>query len=413
MIRSFAAVLIATAATAAPLRGQAPDTTSGGAAAPRSPFLPDTVLTPPGGPRALLLGAPRQGVAALRLAVPLTEGPVEAGAAAVLRDLALERMEALARPVGARVSASRTPWGLAYAVEGASADFEYLAYLLRQAVARPDVEGAGFREARLRLQEQTEASLETPSARIASDLHHQVAPDIPPLTGTPASVEALDPARVLSVWRRTHQASSMTLLVSAAVMPEVVLAATRGMGAPASEAAGPLDAPAPPEADAAKVQTLRIWYGKAWVGGDAEDPTGLVAAVLVSRYLEEHTGDFEAGTELWELPMRWALVVTGAAYPRQARDMERVLSSALQVTRDALDPTAVADAVAQVERETLLRARTPSGLVSVVGRAVDAGGDPAAAARQLDALHRVDAASLRAFLTGLLDRGPSTAEVRP
>ncbi|MGD8322281.1 MAG: hypothetical protein PVJ02_17655, partial [Gemmatimonadota bacterium] len=128
---------------------------------------------------------------------------------------------------------------------------------------------------------------------------------------------------------------------------------------------------------------------------------------------EEHTGDFEAGTELWELPMRWALVVTGAAYPRQARDMERVLSSALQVTRDALDPTAVADAVAQVERETLLRARTPSGLVSVVGRAVDAGGDPAAAARQLDALHRVDAASLRAFLTGLLDRGPSTAEVRP
>lgn len=413
MIRSVNALLLATAVFAAPLLGQVADTASGPPLTPPSPFRPDTVLSPPGGPRALILGAPRQGVAALRLAIPFTEGPVEAGAGAILRDLALERMQALARPVGARVTASRTPWGLAYAVEGASADFEYLAYLLRQAVARPDVESPAFQEARLRLQDAATASLETPSARIASELRAQVAPDLSPPTGTPTSVKGLDAATVLDVWRRTHQAASMTLVVSAAVVPEVVLAATRGMGAPASAAAGPLDAPAPPGGEPSRVQTLRTWYGEAFAGGDAEDPAGLVAAVLVSHYLEQAARDFEAGIELWELPRGWVLVLTGAAYPRQANAMRRVVRGTLEAVRDGLDAASVAEAVARVERDILLRARTPAGLVGVVGRAVDARGDPDAAAAEMGALHSVDLARMRAFLSALLDGAPRTAEVRP
>jgi len=81
MTRLLAALLLATAALPC------------GGGAQVSPFSPDTLLQPPGGPRIVILGTPGEGVAALRLAVPLHEGPAEAGAGHILRELALRRME--------------------------------------------------------------------------------------------------------------------------------------------------------------------------------------------------------------------------------------------------------------------------------------------------------------------------------
>ena len=205
---------------------------------------PDTVLVVAGGPRVVLVNSLAGGIAALRLSVPLVEGPAEAGAGMALLDLALERMQGLAGPVGALVSASRTPWGLAYAVEGAAADLEYLAYLLREAVAEPKNDALALGRVRLRLSEAVAREVETPSGHLIAELRRTAAPEFPPIQGTAATVATLDVARIREVWWRSHRPEAMTLVVAAAVVPEVVLASVKDMGAVGSPGGPPLDAPA-------------------------------------------------------------------------------------------------------------------------------------------------------------------------
>lgn len=407
--RLFAAFLAAVIWTTA-ADGQVAEQTT---PPPRSPLVPDTVLAPPEGPRIVLLTSPGEGVAALRLAVPLRESPAEAGAGRLLRDLALERMRTLARPVGAEVSAARTPHGIAYAVEGAAADFEYLAYLLRQAVTSPDLEGPGFQEARLRLEAEVTADVETPSRRIAGLLRAQVAPGHPPLQGTRGSVAGLDPARVANVWRRSHQASAMTLVVSAPVAPEVVLAATRGLGAPEEAAAPPPDAAPPSEPRPPSPEAIRTWYGEARGAGGVGDPSGPVVARLVAARLRALDSPFEVGVELWELPDRWVLAVMGAAPPSDAQALRRAVAGALADVRGSLDPRSVTAAVAELRRDLLVEARTPAGLVAVVGRALEATDDPRAAADDAAALASVDVDAVRRRLEEMLRVPPAVAQVRP
>jgi len=280
-------------------------------------------------------------------------------------------------------------------------------------VAFPDVRGPAFQEARLRLQAQVAEDVETPFRRIASELRAQLAPGYPPLIGTPASVGGLDQGRVLEVWRRSHQSSAMTLVVSAPVAPEVVLAATRGLGAPEESAGPPLDAPAPPGPRLAEPEALRTWYGEARAVGAAGNPSASVVARLVSAQLEASAGRFEAGVELWELADRCVLAIVGAAYASDAQAMRRAVSGALARVRDSLDGRAVAATVADLRRGLLVEARTPAGLVALVGRAVENGGDPGAAARDAVALASVDVDSIRRFLDEILQRAPSVAQVRP
>lgn len=378
-----------------------------------SALVPDTVLAPSGGPRIVLLSAPGEGVAALRLFVPFRESALEGGAGWLIKESGLERMRTLARPVGAEVAASRTPWGIAYSVVGAAADFEHLAYLLREAVAAPDVESPAFREALRRLREATARTLETPRGRITADLRAGLSPSTPPPEGTPGSVAAMEGADVRALWLRSHQATAMTLVVSAPMVPEVILAATRGMGAPEDAAAPSLEAPAPPEPRRAAPQALRTWFGQAWSGEPAQDPHGPVVAQLVAQHLRKASAGFESAVELWELSDRWVLAVVGASYGEDAAAMRRVVSGALLATRDALESSAVDGAASRVVGELLFGARTPAGLVSVVGRAMEAGGDPMAAARQVDALRGVDAESAQRFLDDLLARSAVRAEIRP
>jgi predicted Zn-dependent peptidase len=295
---------------------------------------------------------------------------------------------------------------------GAAADFEYLAYLLREAVAPPDVEGPAFQEARLRLLGEAAEAVETPAGRVAAELRAQVAPELPPLAGTPASVQALGGARVREVWMRTHQASAMTLLVSAPVVPEVVLAATRGMGAPEEGAAPPLDArlPAPrvPEP-----QALRSWYGEAWTVAAPGDPRSLVIASLVADRLRRGPQEMQASVELWELPGRAVLAVVGSAPGPGAAAMRRTVSGTLAAVRSSLDRTSVASAVAALRQDLLLESRTSAGLVALVGRALEAEGDPWAADRQREALLSLDEAAVRALLDEMLRQAPRSAQVRP
>jgi len=379
---------------------------------PADAFQPDTVLIVPGGPRLVLVASVDGGVAALRLSVPLDEGPSEAGAGQVLRDLALDRMRGMAGPVGARVSATRTPWGLTYTVEGAAADLEYLAYLLREAVAEPEHDALTLERSRQRLEEDVSRRYETPSGRLISDLRSASAPHLPPLGGSPATVASLDAARIRSVWWRSHHPEAMTLVVAAAVVPEVLLASLKGMGAVDSQGGPPLDAPVP-ASRSPRPQSLRTWYGEAFAGGPPSDPHGPVAALLVSGFLPLEPQGFEAGIQLLALRDRWLLVVAGAAYPREAGAMRAAVSAALSDTRARMTPESVSAAMERLRRDFLFAARTPEGLVEQIGRALDITGSPSAASDYLSALRRVDIASLGAYLDHMISSGPATAEVTP
>jgi predicted Zn-dependent peptidase len=352
-------------------------------------------------------------VAAHRLSVPVEEGPSEAGAGQVLRDLALDRMRGLAGPVGARVSATRTPWGLAYSVEGAAADFEYLAYLLREAVAEPEDDALTLERYRQRLWEDVARRTETPSGRLISDLRRAVAPHLPPLRGSPATVGGLDAARIRSVWWRSHRPEAMTLVVAAAVVPEVVLASVKGMGATGSQGGPPLDAPALTTARSPSPQSLRTWYGEAFAGGAPSDPHGPVAALLISGFLPEEAQGFEAGIQLLALRDGWLIVVAGAAYRGEVRAMKATVSGALSQTRAGLTPQTVNQAVERLRRDILFEARTPEGLVEQIGRAMDIAGQPSAASDYLTELGRVDVVSLGVYLDRMISAGPATAEITP
>ncbi|MCG6955459.1 MAG: hypothetical protein LJF04_05650 [Gemmatimonadetes bacterium] len=349
----------------------------------------------------------------MRIFIPLTEGPVEEGAGEVLRDLALARMQGLANLVGARVSASRTPWGLAYEVEGAAADFEYLAYVLRTAVGEPDTAAAALDAALHHLEEAQARARETPDGRLAAELRAAVAPGVSPLEGSAATLRGLDAARIRQVWRRSHQASAMTLVVSSPMVPEVVLAATRGMGAPEAAAAAPPDAPALPDRTRAQVQTLRSWYGEAYGTGPDRDPVAAVTALLLADALNARSADYEVGVELWDLPSRSVLVLTGAAYPRNAERMRRAVSGTMEALRTRLDEVTVRDAAARARADILLDARTPGGLVEVVGRAMEPAGAPDAAARHLEELSRVGLGEVAALIDRMRAQAPVRAEVRP
>ncbi len=374
-------------------------------------LLPDTVVSPPTGPRIVMLAEPGSPLVALRLAVPLP--PVRSGvdAGLMLRDLGLERMRTLATTVGARVAAARTPWGLAYTVEGAATDFDYLAAMLRAAVAEPAVGGPAFRAARDDLLERQARSAETASGKLEAALRGKLDP-----SGSDNAVGVPGASAVWDLWRSTHRASGMTLVVASPLPPAVVLAATRGFGVVDSTARAPVTSSAPaPRPPAPRVNVLRRGYGAAWQGGATGDPRAAVAAVLVAdalRRAAEPEG-YEAGVALLEFRDRWALMVTGASYADKASAVRRAVDQALSATRESLRPGSVAAAVARVRQDLLLRSRTPSGLVTTVGWAMEAAGDPTAAATRLEALSHMDAAAVDDFLAAMIARGPVNAQVQP
>ena len=143
-------------------------------------FAPDTIVQMPDGPRVTLLHADGGGVAALRLSVPFIESAAEAGAGRMLAALAEQRMAGPARQIGARVSARRTPWGLAYSVEGADVDLEHLTYLLRLATAEPRPERGVVDAIRAELTVDLERQAESPGDRLLFDLRRAAAPDSSP-----------------------------------------------------------------------------------------------------------------------------------------------------------------------------------------------------------------------------------------
>lgn len=386
--------------------------TAGAQAQQADPLRPTRVLRPVGGPLIAVVETPGAGIAVARVTVSLREGPAEAGYAKVLERLALERMEGAARSMGARVDASRTPWGVTYTAVGAEADFEHLAWILRRAVDRPDPDGVQFERTRSEVRTEVDRLRETAHGALLSWLRDRTFPTLPPLEGTGPSLDSLTLNRLQAFWDRTHQKSAMRVVVAGELPPEAIQVAFAGVGAPESRRAPP------PDDDAAGFQepdpeVLRSWYGEARLAGRSGDPRPAVVARLAAELLSQESDGYETWVELWEMEEWKVLVLTGAAYSSAAQRMRRRLSSVVPSLESSVTEEEVERVRGRIRLETLRTARTPWGLVALVGRHLDATGDPNAAQRFLEALDDVDRDSVVGFLGELVERTPIRAEVRP
>jgi hypothetical protein len=390
----------------AEVRAQAPGRAGG------SPLTPDTVIRVPGMPTLAVLGDSGDGVAALRLSIPLVERPVERGAGELLVALARRRMEGLARRIEARVTAERTGTGLAYGVVGAEVDIEYLLYILRVAAGEPDADPTTLDRARQRLRADIERKREDPRARLLTLLRAQVEAD--GSSGRPAQPRAdgLDAALLTDLWRRSHRAETMFLVVSSGSSPEVLLSALGEIGAPGGPTAAPPDAPALPEAAMAPPPVLRAWYGRVYHAGAAGDPRAEVMALLLSEHLADGTGRFETTVRLWDLGRNGLLTLTGSARPRDRSVLREALTGGLGSVRASLTPESVARAVGRVRWRYLMDGRTAEGRVAIVGRGWDAGGDPAVAAKMEAQLVAIDFPAIATYMDGVLASPALDAELR-
>lgn len=398
-----------------PARAQVPAPTPGpDTVSTRPPPLhPDTVFRIPGGPRVILLETPGSQLVSIRLLVPLTEGPAEAGSARVLQRLRLDAVRSLARQVGARVDGSRTHRGLAYAVSGTGADFDYLAWLVRRAVADPRADGAAVDREVEAVRAEAARAGETAEGRLRARLRRGVWPGAPPSTGTPGTLDRVNPASLRDFWRRTHDPGRMELVVAGDVEPVLILAAFQAMEPTSGPDGRPLDAPALPHRDEADPEILRTWYGQAFVVTDGSDPRPAVAAALLAQSLEAAPVRLEGAVELWEAGAVSALIVMGAAYPEDAEAMRQTIRQLPATTVRMLDEAHFRETVARVRGDLLFGARTPWGLTSLVGHFVEGTGDPLGAERFLAELESLEPEEMRSFLGELQARTPVREELRP
>ena len=379
---------------------------------PSEALRPDTVLTPRGGPKLIRLAAPGSALTTLRLSIPIEESPSEAGAAQILALLGLDRARAAAAPIGARVEGSRTPWGISYTVVGPTEDFDYLTYVLREAVAAPRLDGTVVERTRNRVREEAQRERETASGQLAAELREATVPGALPLLGTLASLDRVSAASLRDLWGRSHRRARMSLVIVGPEPVELVLAALGELGS--IDRSSPVVPAARLPADPApKAEVLRTWYGAAWVTGDARDPRGSVVASLVARRLREKPPAFDSDVEMWDVGSERVLAVTGASYasgaPAMRRRVEGILAeAAANVSREELTP-----AISGLRLDLLSGARTPWGLATLVGRYHDATGDADAAYQHMTGLDEVTPETLKAYVGTLVERGHQRAEVSP
>ena len=371
---------------------------------------PDTVLRPPGGPTIAFVEAPGSPVAAIRVTVPFVESHSDAGAGYLIQLLAAGRARRLQEVLGVEVLASRTYRGLVYQVNGTVADFDNLASVLRELLARP--EPSGFVAARRQVEEMNREERETPRGALRLRLRSRMAPSAPSITGTLASLETLTPARLVELWNASHRRRELTLVVVGALPPEAVLSALAELGeAGPAPAISPLSNSAARGSAVPRPERIRVWYGEAYPAGDARDPRSALLMRIADEYLPEIESEFELHLERWELADGSWLVLTGAAFSRNARAMRARIRGYRRDVRASLDPIIVRNARAALRSALLVQARSPGGLAEVIGRYMDATGDAGAAADYLDQLEAIDFEAMAAFLDEIAAARAFTAEV--
>ncbi len=374
-------------------------------------FRPHAELTLPGFPRTTLYRTGSDDVVTLRLSIPLEESPEEAGAGQLLRSLAQDRMEILAARVGARARVTRHGTALVYEISGASQDLDFLAWILREGLAPPDM--GRFQEVRRTALAQVARRLETPQGVLALQLREALAPGSPPPQGTISGLERMDAARLSAVWARSHRLDAALLVVVANLPTEVILASLTDLGLPEAGPHPALPPGAPTGEPRPRPEVIRLWLAEGWSIEGGRDPRALVAVRLISETIQDRRGDYELGVELWEVGRRWALVLSGAAYPRSQQAMRTRLQGLLRETAERITEEGVRLHSAEVRREFMDTARTPWGLAELAGQALDMGEGPDEMESMIQELTQLEAGDLRRFLESLSAGTPVRQEVRP
>ena len=371
---------------------------------------PDTVLQPPDGPTIAFVEATGSPAAAIRITVPFVEYGSDAGAGYLIQLLALERVQRLRETLGIEVLAHRTSLGLVYRLNGAVADFDQLAGVARELVARPA--SPGFVTARTRLERMNREERETARGALRLRLRSRMASPIPSVTGTLESLATLHPARLVELWRASHRRGNLSVVVVADLPLEAAFSALAELGE-AGPAPGTIRLPgaATRRFPAVRPERIRVWYGQAYPSGDAQDPRSALIARIANDHLRELGGEFEPHLERWELGERSWLVLTAAAFSRTATTMRARVRSYIEDLRAALSPTVVRHARSSLRAELLLETRSPGGLAEVIGRHLDAKGDADAAADYLRRLEEVDFEAMTALLDEIAAAEAITAEV--
>lgn len=371
---------------------------------------PDRVLRPPDGPTVAFVEATGSPTAAIRVTVPFVESDSDAGSGYLIQLLALERVRRLRETLGIEVLADRTSLGLVYRLNGAVADFDQIAGVARELLARPV--SPGFVAARTRLERMNRQERETARGALRLRLRSRMASPIPPVTGTLESLAALHPARLVERWRASHRRGNISVVVVADLPLEAAFSALAELGeaGPAPETSR-LPEAAPGRSPAIRPERIRSWYGEAHPSGNARDPRSALLARIASDHLGEVGGEFEPQLERWEMGERSWLVLTAAAFSRNVTTMRARVRDYLGDVRAALGPTVVRNARMSLRSELLLETRSPGGLAEVIGRHLDATGDADAAADYLRRLEEVDFEAMTAFLEEVAAAEAITAEV--
>jgi predicted Zn-dependent peptidase len=374
-------------------------------------LLPDTTLQPPNAPRIVAFETPGSERVALHLFVPLHEKARESGAGRVLARLAGQRATGTADRIGTELVVRRLPMGIAYSIMGSPSDLDHLAWALRVAVSQPESDPVAVGRAVAAVADERARRVETGPGYMSATLAGALCASAPG-TGTPTSLGRMTSADLEDLWRRTHQAERMTLVVASGLPAEVLLAAVRGIGAPPDSTRSLPSANSERARDDARPAVLRRWYGEARVAGSSTDPRIAVAAELMGERAVALAEDHELFVELVRTECHSGLLVYGAAYRAGERRMRARVQTLVAETREALTEESVVAAARQVERRLLLEASTLSGQVALVGRALAATGRPEAAAEYVGGLSSIDRADMLAFLDELLGRDPMQVELR-
>jgi len=381
-------------------------------------FQPDQTFVLGEGTRVALFQsgwAPVQPVApiTLRIFFPLGESPDEAGAAQILRMQAERRMRVIADRVGLQVRVERTSAGLVYWASGPTGELDTLIWALNEGLRAPDPEGfAALRRSQLAVVLRGE---ETPEGVLASRLRTRLGSSQPPLRGTRAALETMDPSRVTAVWARSHARDRMQVVAVGTVAPATLLGALTDLKLPDTPPMVQLPPPRPTQAPRGAPETIRHWMAEAWAVERPRDPRALVAIALLGEAARarSETGTVDLGAELWEVDGRWFLILSGAAYPAQARTLRPLLDSLIPGVMGSLDHSRVVFEAQRIYRDLHHQAATPQGLARLVGEAQEADLPPEILSSFLQELQILESADMRRFFEGLLESLPFREEIRP
>jgi len=366
-------------------------------------LLPDTLFRIPGGAQVALFTPPPggEGVAVLRLSVSIHEHPLEEGASDVLAHLALDRMSGARGPTAARVSTDSSPWGVSYTVEGVEEDLDYLGYILRIAVSRPDLNSGFERRIRALREDRLSRRSESPGNFLVSRLLSAALPSGAGSTGFGWDAPEISSSALVDIWARTHRPEAMRVVVHSSAEPTVVLAALGRLGNPDEPALGLEGVPFPTRLTPRRPELIRRWYGSLWIDDRQLDPRAPILARLIAGKLSSGTGELELASRLIVLRNQSAHAVIGAAYGRRASRARDAVRSVLSAVRSELDETEVLRLARSVAIDYRSGAASPAGMIDVVGRAWDATGRVDGADLYLRALRTLSSDDIVAYIDAL------------